>query len=417
MKSKNFGISMVVLLLCWVSLFPLPPKEEYQPIITIVPAVFFLALLLKRRFAIFKLSDFPLWIFLIAIGVNILFARQRFWALNAYLEIAPPLFFIYYLAKEASISTSNFRTFAQTVCILSGLVALFGIFEASFKFNPIYEYLMPNEYYQRYVSSLITRPMSTQFNPGVLGSFLLAWLPLSLFLHSDKNRNVRLISQVSLTLSIVVIILIFSRSALLGLLVIATYYLYNQKKFRFIILPALIFLMVVLACSFLPYPFSKFGLRSLTYGENGLLSTYRLERFKMVFRMIWEHPWAGVGFQHFRIRFYEYYSGKSAVPYEKMIADNMYLTILAETGIIGFCSFVVFIVSLLKKGFQAIKVYDDQRKNAIRAVIAGLISILIGMGGYELFYWPSPFFIFCILCGMLAGLSQKALNEQRNQTA
>jgi O-antigen ligase len=86
-----------------------------------------------------------------------------------------------------------------------------------------------------------------------------------------------------------------------------------------------------------------------------------------------------------------------------MIADNMYLTILGETGIIGFFGFLIFIPFLLRKTWRQLWIleYDPKSKQQLLIILSAFIGLLVSMGGYELFYWPNQYMYFCILVGLL----------------
>ena len=124
---------------------------------------------------------------------------------------------------------------------------------------------------------------------------------------------------------------------------------------------------------------------------DSIISPYRLTRVKMTFKILKDHPLFGIGFNHFRIRFNEYCppEDRGRELYEFMIPDNMYLTFLAETGLLGASGFLVFIFLLFKRGFKRI------------IPISSLAGLLVNMGAYELFYWYNPYMFFCLLCGFV----------------
>jgi O-antigen ligase len=136
----------------------------------------------------------------------------------------------------------------------------------------------------------------------------------------------------------------------------------------------------------------------------------------MTGRIIKEHPLVGLGFQHFRIRFYEYYPHSNTMPYENMIADNMYLTILAETGVLGFSGLFIFIILLFKKGLRRFHALDNMpgEKQRLLALLSALLGLLVNMAGYELFYWPNIYIYFCILIGLIEAYNRNAKKQQVN---
>jgi len=158
-------------------------------------------------------------------------------------------------------------------------------------------------------------------------------------------------------------------------------------------------------------------------GDDSMLSEYRLYRINltakvlicrinMTLKMLKDHPFFGIGLNHFRIRFNEYYDKATNTPeiYDFMIPDNMYLTFLAETGIVGTLAFLIFIFSLLKRGLkQFSELRDENKKRSLIILISALIGILVNMGAYDLFYWNNPYAFFCLVCGFIQGLLEKSI--------
>ena len=430
----------VITLFAWISFFPQPLQEKYHLATNIFLIGVFVCLLLRKRIGVFKLNDYPLWVFLIAIGINVFFAQQKNIALKTYLDLAIPMFFIYYLISEDFSFQGRFNLLAKTVCLFSIIVSLIGIFECLFNYNPLYEHFIKNPYYLLKYITGFGQSISTQFDSAPLGGYLLGCLPFNYFLFKRDRSSFRLLGATGIALNTTTLILTFSRCALLGLVLMIVFYLLAQKKYRSIVSVFIILFVFVFIFSYLPYPFAKFGIRwivgnkaSPTYGSDksdmtqhimkdhpeleliryrvfassgigdGVLSNFRLQRFNMALRMLKDHPLSGLGFQHFRIRFYEYYPDKHQIPYDIMIADNMYLTLLAETGTIGFLGFFILVFSFLKRGWKQLTILnaDSQERWRLLISLMAFVALLVDMGGYEFFYWPNQYLIFCIVIGCI----------------
>jgi len=433
---NRLSLIVVILLLASISFFPPPIQERYNLVTKSILALAFIVLLIKKGTSIFKLSDFSLWFFIIAIGINVFFARYSYTALRTYLDLAIPMLLIYYLSVDAFSWRGGIGFLAKTISILSILISLGGIFESLFAFNPIYKYFIENPYYQRYITGFV-RPMSTQFNPTALGSFILVCLPFNFFMFKRGSSFTKWLGATGLIFCITVGILTFSRSFFLGLITMIAFYglIYKKKKSLLILSFSVIALIFML--SYLPYPFKRYGIDWLTTKESGILSAYRLNRYIMVQRIINDHPFIGLGLQHIRTRFHEYYPSQDILPrdltvvdnfyeyvfnqqihpYEFMIADNMYLTILGETGIIGFLGFLIFIFSIFRKTWGQLEIlkYPSKRKQELLIILSAFIGLLVSMGGYELFYWPNQYVYFCILIGLLEAYyreSQRGISSE-----
>jgi hypothetical protein len=448
MKNKIPNISLqhievifIIALIFWISFFPYSIQETYHILTNIFLILVFLVILIGRGTAIFKKEDNPLWFFLIAIGINVLFAQQKSIALKTYLNLAIPMFTIYYILSRVLLEENRFIFLAKTICLSSIIVSSFAILESLFAFNPLYEYFVDNPYYQRYITGF-SRPMSTQFAAPALGSYLVGCLPFSLLLFKKERSLFKILGSIGIIFNTVVIILTFSRGAFLGLLAMITFYLFAIRQYLLIFIFFIIVFISVCTFSLLPYPFYRFGINGLVKDnllpnralekvelapsiikdrpnlgpeyynrfriewilKDSLLSAYRQDRLDMTLRIIKDHPFVGVGFQHFRIRFYDYYPYKYKFPYEIMVADNMYLTLLSETGIIGFLGFFVYIFSLVKNGWGKLKILNYSTDIAWILLISlmAFIGLLVNMAGYEFFYWPNQYIFFCIIAGCIS---------------
>lgn len=401
--SKRFSLVAIILLLIWISFFPLPLQEKYNLAVMGSLVLIFIFLFIKKRASMFKPSDLPLWFFLAAIGLNVLFSQQKGVAFRTYLDLAIPLFLIYYLVPEGMFTKDKLNLLARVICILSILVALGGVMDILLRINFIYEHFMPNPFYQRYKTDYFMRATSTQFHASVLGSYLIASLPFNFLLIKQTNSLSRLLGIVGTIIIFPVIILTFSRGVFLGLVAMLLFILYTAKDRRLVAIFFIILSIFLILSSYLPYPFSKLGLNGFFRYGDSIFSSDRLQRYIMAGRIIKEHPFAGLGFQHFRIQFYEYFSGRETVPYEFMIADNMYLTMLAETGVIGFTGFFVFILSIfIKGGKQLIKLkHLPQDRQRLIFILSSFVGLSVNAMAYELFYWPGQYMYFCILIGLI----------------
>jgi len=400
---KYIGINCIIVLFIWISFFPQLIQEKYHFVINILLVLCFTILFFRKRTSIFKLSDYPLWIFLAAISINVFFAQQKNIALKTYLDLTIPMFIIYYLVSEDFSSGKSFNLLVKTICISSIFVSLGGILESLFKFNPIYKYFIYNPYYTRYITGFV-RPMSTQYNPAPLGSYLVASLPFNFLLFRGNKSLWRILGAVGIVLNTVVLIFTFSRGAFLGLIAMSTFYLFMQRKYISIAVFSTILVIFIFISSLFPYPLNRFS-KDYIIADKGtaILSNYRIDRCLMTGHILKDHPFVGLGFQHFRIKFYEYYPHKNTIPYENMIADNMYLTVLAETGSAGFLGLFIFIISLFKKAWRKLHALSNmpQKKQQLLLILSAFVGLLINMGGYELFYWPNPHIYFCILIGLI----------------
>jgi len=402
-----------IIFLAWISFFSEPVQGHYAIYTRSFLAGLFLLLLIRQRDIKTFLNryDKPLFLFLILILGGIFSAQDRGIALKTYCDISIILFFLYHITKAIFSQDGNIGIILKSICIFSLIVALFGIIEYMIGNNFIYEYMVDNLFYERYSAEFRRRPMSTQLNPAILGSFLLGCIPFGFLLIKDKLSFFRVAGLLSIVLSVAVIILAGSRGVFLGLIALFLFYLWKKKGVRFSALFLVFTIFIVTLCS---RPdagrFGRFGFNKLLSGSHdSAFSEYRFARFSMTTDMLKDKPFFGIGLNNFRGRFDDYTRSKRNTPHEFKIADNMYLTLLAETGIIGFSSFLVFIFLLFRRGFMSLRHLKDSRKKDLLLVsMSALTGLLVNMAAYELFYWHNPFALFCVLCGMNAAFTSNA---------
>lgn len=399
---KYIAINYIIILFIWISFFPQPLQEKYHVYTNISLIVIFLIIFARNRFTLFRPYDYSLLVFLLAISINIFFAQKKNIALKTYLDLVIPMFCIYYIISESITSNKQFDDLSKAICILSILVAFGGLMDSLLGVNYLYEYFMPNPYYQRYKLTGFLRAISTQFNSPPLGTYLIAGLPFNLSLMRQGKLFFKILGCIGTTLGSTVIILTLSRGVFLGFVTMVLLILYINKKWHLLFIFSIVFCLFILICSYIHNPLNRLGLKQLSfYGSTATFSDFRYQRIIMALRMFKDHPFVGLGFQHFRIAFNKYYSGTRIMPYELMIADNMYFTLLAETGIIGFIGFLIFIFSIIRKAWSKITMFDYKSRNRqqLLMVLSAFIGLLVNLVGYELFYWNNQYICFCILAG------------------
>jgi O-antigen ligase len=416
---KNIDFLSIVILFLWISFFPTPIQTKYYGFWKIFMGLAFFAMVVSKKKslkAIFTLKDTPVLIFIAALSLNIFFAQFKTVSLITYLNLGIPLLCIYYLTKEAVSRGNNLVYLARVISLTGICVAMLGVFECLFAFNPIYEHFIENPFYHRYITGFV-RPMSTQMHTVPLGTYLLGCLPFNFILFKQDRKLFRLLGVAGIVFNVAVIILTFSRGVFFGLVAMVIFYLFAQGNYRKAVLCIAWILIFVLVCAYLPYPFNRFSPEGILFEDGGTFSAYLADRWSIVKSMFAKHPLTGVGLQHFKIHFDDYYNGSvkvpfepdfpgaTQVPYEFKVTDNMYQTLLAETGIIGFLSFIALALYFLFTGYRTGRQpgYPLDRRLSLFAVLSVFFGFLVNMAAYDLLYWPGQYIYFCMIVGILAG--------------
>lgn len=416
-KIINLNYVLFIVLFSWISFVPQPIQGRYLYYIIILLAIFLFLFSLtknKNKKRLFGQQDVIAGLFLLSLWAGTVNAIDKKIAYKTYFEITLIFLFLFYIGKGMFVIDNNSNRVSAVICTCSLTVAIIGLFELYFGKNILYENFIHNYFYERY--KLTGRPMSTQLNPVILGSYLLGCFPFGFFLFKNKSVYLRRLGIISLLICAFVIILTFSRGVLLGFIAMIIFYLWQGHKKRLLQTFAILSAGVVIFCSFqVDENLKRFGLQRFIAGSyDSIFSEYRSERVKMTLKMLLDHPFLGSGLNHFRVRFDEYCSKENINETDEFrIPDNMYLTFLAETGLIGSAGFLLFIIFLLRAGLKEVRKQSDDKREILLVFLAALIGLLINMGAYELFYWHNPLMLFCLLCGFIAAKTNINISETR----
>ncbi len=244
-------------------------------------------------------------------------------------------------------------------------------------------------------------------NPAALGTYLLLACPFSLCLLQRPGRPGKALGSVTLILGLTCLFLTFSRSAFMGLIAMMAFYLIMVKDIKRLLLFGLLFLVFSNMMALLPYPFNRLTLNGTLFQGRGFFTAFRSVRFDIAAQMFRDSPFWGVGLNHFRVLFDQYYTlkdGMPLVPFEHKIADNMYLTLWAETGLAGISGLLIFMTTLFARGIKKIKALRGNAARSLRLIpFVSLVGFLVNMNGYEIWYWPNLYLFFCLICGFMQG--------------
>ncbi|MFA4889565.1 MAG: O-antigen ligase family protein, partial [Candidatus Omnitrophota bacterium] len=333
----------------------------------------------------------------------ILIAPERMVALRWYLYYVPPIPLLYFLFKNEFAPSSRKEPLLMLISVSAALVALLAIYEWIFRHNPVYEYLVHNEYYRQYLG--MHRAMSTQFAPANLAAYLVMCFPLSLYLALDgSSRKIKACGGFFGLIIFFGVISTLSRAAVFALFLSSAVLLGSRGRRVIIIVGGLVILVTLF--SLLP---SRYGFYRLSLRGFIQRSPYsaRLQRAEVVKAMVEKHPFLGVGGGYYKEVYPQY---AIAVPYNDRTPDNSFLIALAETGWIGFASFAAFLVSLFLKARRAFfKI--PQASAHILCFVSCLVALLPMMFVYDALYWTVPLFLFWSWCGALASFDNIRLSR------
>lgn len=405
---KNLRLVFMVILFAWISFFaPLGGHCWQGVFLSFLIISLLMSVCLNKNYyrLIFDKKDIPFWVFLLTMLSGILNVKQPSLAYRHFWYFIFPMPFLFLFAK-VNFEEKQGIAFIRSLCFIASLVSIYGIIEFITGRNFIYMKYVDNFYYLSFKGG---RMMSTHIHPTPLGTYLVGILPLAQgLLFKEKNAGFKSAAVVYILIIFIGIILTFSRGALLGALAatsIMAFFLLRRGKI-FILVLAL--MGAVIGFSSLLYHWGYFPF--YRYSFTGLLQkfvyTSKIDRFIMTLQILKEHPFLGVGFGHFRVLFDNYLPYLANVcSYDSKVADCMYLTILAETGLIGFSGFTLFIFSLLKQiGLKLKSVVEN--KIVPLCFLSGFIGIMCAFLTYDGLFWTAPSYLFWSYAGILFSLTR-----------
>ncbi len=399
------AIFLFTLLFCIISFFPYSYNIfRYDCIIVLFLGCSFLYLKKKNGRVPATLDDTQLMLvlFLLLLFSGLVNAQDSARACATYITFVSRIFFVFSIARITFNEERRFIVLSWVITVCGLSVSILGLADllTGRLFLPASYVLFP-----RYAG---IRPMSTLSNPTDLGSYCLACLPF-IYFSIRRARKLRLLGVCALLIVVFVLFMTFSRAAFLGFfgLVFARFYFAHRKRlaFLFLCLAAGIVLLATVNNDRNIGGIDRFGFARMFYGTDAIISDYRVSRIVMATRILRDHPFCGIGLRQFPLRFRDYFVPYSeySTPSELMIADNMYLTLLAETGIVGFLGFVLFVGFIFWGALKRLKVADKSLSHEfLLLLLPGLVGMLINMGGTDSLYWPSMCMFFALLCGSIS---------------
>jgi O-antigen ligase len=419
---QRINFAGMVSLFLWVSFFAAIISEKSAQgrfiFIFILFILLLVSLVLGKNYykSIINKTELPFYIFLLTMLGGLIAVKEPpvaygiFWSF-----IFPAIPVLFFFGKIGFLDKYGF-VLIRSICLMALLVFIFGIIEFTTKQNLIHTGLF-NPYYYSVLKG--NRMMSLHIHSAPLGTYFVAVLPLAVALIIKEKKVFFKLLAVSYTAFISIgIILTFSRGALLGAFIgmfTMVIILFGHKKRVLISLLALLLIIIIASSSLLFYrgyfPFERYSWINLSTGDSHLRKLLRIIMTGQIFK---DHPFFGVGFGHFRVLF-DYYLPKSlrfllfdSKKPDEYVADCMFLTILAETGLVGFTGFCLFVVSLFKRiGVSLKRTMDHENKLLLACFLSGLIGIMCTFLTYDVLYWTAPSYLFWSYAGILASLTTR----------
>jgi len=237
-------------------------------------------------------------------------------------------------------------------------------------------------------------------NPNTAGSYIASLSVLCLgFLLTPLERRYKFLAELALILSSVALVLTFSRGGWVAFAISVTLfclfaYLRGQLSLRVILVIAVIAMLL----------FVFFGDIILTrlFGDDKGSAFSRIEMMGFALRMIKDHPLFGVGINNFGIMLEKYIP----IFYDKELhtVHNKYLLVWAETGIIGLVPFLVFLLSIVRRGWKTWKIDDRFLSPLALGFTVAVIGQMVHMS-VDIFHNRSQVQLLWIIAGLIIAMN------------
>lgn len=236
------------------------------------------------------------------------------------------------------------------------------------------------------------RPTGLMSEPGPLGEYLTSvfFIALAYYLYNQKKQKSWLIICV---LSAIGILLTFSTRSWVGIIFgVALFiaFLWKRVNFKKFVISGLIVSLLLISAITITYEkfplFDRLG--SLVFLKIVNNSPDRVWKRNAAIDLAKDYPWTGVGIGNYPY-FHGDYLPSVAYGVESMnftrgkmntVAD--YHQLLAETGILGFASFMLMIVYLIGLVFKNLRIFDHTEEKVLLAGLAvAVFSLLLQFYG------------------------------------
>jgi len=224
-------------------------------------------------------------------------------------------------------------------------------------------------------SSGLFRPRGFMRQSNTAGTFFAASLILAMSFYSLKKKmSAKILIIVVLALGVWALIFTFSRGGWSSFLLAAIVFLLIGIRQKWIRVRTVVVLSI-LVILFLSVFWNSINLR-LTYD---LAAKSRIPTMEVAWKIIRDYPLLGVGVNAYKDVFDKYITGDLRSEGAMSIVHNQYLLVWAETGIIGLCSFLWFILAFFIETKKSMASRDNFERILATGIMSSFLAICLAM--------------------------------------
>ncbi len=376
-----------------------------QIIVLILMLAFIGHLVFKKDFKLVKNRLLPfLLLFLAAVVLSFLNSFELTRSILVFLLFCF-VFVVFFLVPNLVRDKETLKLIIKILAFVTILVCLFGLYQYlgdSFLGLPQTLTGLREAYIKKVLG--FTRIQATLLEPLYLANFLIIPMTLLFALFLSGQIKVKWFWVAAFfILVLTVFILTVARSGYLGLAAAFLVVMLFRAKSFLSLKNLLLFVLVVaisglLALVFLGGARNQFFAHSQAplAGEGQASVEERGETSKTAFKVFAEHPILGIGLGNFGPDYDNYPSQMPEGGWQTV--NNQYLEILAETGILGLATFILFLLVLFMYSWRAFRITKNPYLAAfILGCVAALIGILVQYNFFSTLYIIYIWFLMGLL--------------------
>ena len=406
----SFFINFETILGGFICLMFIVPHDYWSNTFALLAALGIFALYLimvgagKRKLHYLHDMGLPVALFVIACVMSLGFSLDRGDSFRILLFYVTALLFMYLIAADITTKERMMKLlgFIYLAVIISSLYAVYqrvlGV--------PVSESLTDLDLN----AGVPGRVYGTLANPNNFAEFLVMLTPVAAaFAANLKDKRLRILLCAGISLPMLVLLMTYSRSCWISMMLTCVVFVfYANKK----LIPAFI-LLCVAAIPILPNSILVRLSTLLAMKDSSMV--FRLYVWDGTIKMVRDYFLTGIGLgpNSFAL-IYPAYANQNAlvgVPHSHMV----YMELVIELGILGFVSFMWFMLRLWKDSARSLL---KARKKTIKLVLIASLSSLVGIAfafAVEyVWYYPRTFFAYFILAG-IASAAIRIVNSENSE--
>lgn len=278
---------------------------------------------------------------------------------------------LFYLLFFLTLTSFDIKKNIEKVILISGLaVSILGILQ--FLFFPDLSFLTQYGWDPHFF-----RNVSTFLDPNFAGAFFVFIL---IFIIGSKNISNKL-RILFLTLVYISLLITFSRSSYLMFLISGIFFALIKKSLKLFIFVTLFFALLLFG--FQKYTEAVAKPRNINREQS---ASFRLSTWQQGLTIFQTSFVFGVGYNSYRYAIEKYHLADNQFlqSHGSSSNDSSLLTVLATTGVVGFCFYTLFLLTLFK--------FSWKNKLTLVSIIPGLL--IHSLFANSLFYPPILLLLF-----------------------